>query len=115
MYVEDLGYDPEAVGILCSRTAHLPMLAARLSALGLASAVVRGDGFSFTDRGVIRLSTLHSSKGLDFPVVLMYLPELPPAREIDPAYQERLWRNLVYVAMTRGMDVLEIFRSPETV
>ena len=107
MYVADLGYEAEALGILCSRTAHLPLLAEKLTAVGLKSAVVRGDGFSFSDRGVVRLSTLHSSKGLDFPVVLMYLPEMPPAREIDPAYQERLFRNLVYVAMTRGMDVVE--------
>ncbi len=88
------------------------MMAEKLSAVGLKSAVVRGDDFSFTDRGVVRLSTLHSSKGLDFPVVLMYLPELPPAREIDPAYQERLWRNLIYVAMTRGMDVVEVYADP---
>jgi superfamily I DNA/RNA helicase len=59
----------------------------------------------------VRLSTLHSSKGLDFPVVLMYLPEMPPAKEIDPPYQDRLYRNLQYVAMTRGMDVVEIFGS----
>ena len=113
MYVQDLGYESEAVGVLCSRTAHLAMMAEKLAAVGLKSAVVRKDAFSFTDRGVVRLSTLHSSKGLDFPVVLMYLPELPPAREIDPAYQERLWRNLVYVAMSRGMDVVEIFKNPE--
>lgn len=59
MYVQDLGYDPEAIGILCSRTAHLSMMSQKLACVGLNSAVVLGDGFSFTDRGVVRLSTLH--------------------------------------------------------
>ena len=111
MYISDLGYDPEAVGILCSRTSHLELIAGKLTTAGLASAVVKAGDFEFSRRGVVRLSTLHSSKGLDFPVVLMYLPEMPPAKEIDPPYQDRLYRNLQYVAMTRGMDVVEIFGS----
>jgi hypothetical protein len=111
MYIEDLGYDAEAVGVLCSRTSHLTMMAEKLAAIGLDSAVVKGDSFDFARRGVVRLSTLHSSKGLDFPVVLMYVPELPPAKEIDPPYQDRLYRNLQYVAMSRGMDVVERFGS----
>jgi hypothetical protein len=73
---ERLGYESEATGILCSRTDYLAMMAGKLAAVGLQSAVVRGDGFSFTDRGVARL-----------------------------------WRNLVYVAMSRGMDVVERFSS----
>ena len=111
MYVADLGYDAESVGILCSRTGHLSMMAEKLISVGLESAAVKHGEFTFDRRGVVRLSTLHSSKGLDFPVVLMYVPELPPAREIDPPYQERLHRNLQYVAMTRGMDVVERFES----
>ncbi len=111
MYISDLGYDPEAVGILCSRTAHLTLIAGKLAAAGMESAMVKDGEFQFSRRGVVRLSTLHSSKGLDFPVVLMYLPEMPPVKEIDPPYQDRLYRNLQYVAMTRGMDVLEIFGS----
>ncbi|MDF1569671.1 MAG: UvrD-helicase domain-containing protein [Spirochaetaceae bacterium] len=109
MYIEELGYDAEAVGVLCSRTSHLRMMAEKLAGVGLDSAVVKDSGFEFHRRGVVRLSTLHSSKGLDFPIVLMYVPELPPAKEIDPPYQDRLYRNLQYVAMSRGMDVVERF------
>ena len=111
MYVDDLGYRPESVGVLCSRTAHLEIIAGKLAEVGLESAVIKGADFEFSGAGTVRLSTLHSSKGLDFPVVLMYLPELPPAREIDPPYQDRLYRNLQYVAMSRGMDVVEIFEK----
>ena len=109
MYIQELGYDAEAVGVLCSRTNHLTMMAEKLAAIGLESAVVKDGAFDFARRGVVRLSTLHSSKGLDFPIVLMYVPELPPAKEIDPPYQDRLYRNLQYVAMSRGMDVVERF------
>ncbi len=111
MYISDLGYDPEALGILCARSSHLEMMSEKLSSAGFDSALVKAGDFDFARRGVVRLSTLHSSKGLDFPVVLMYLPELPPAREIDPPYQDRLYRNLQYVAITRGMDAVEIFTN----
>ena len=53
--------------------------------------------------------TLHSSKGLDFPVVLLYLPSLPPRTEYDGKTGETLVRNLIYVAMTRAMDNLNVF------
>ncbi|MCK5736841.1 MAG: ATP-dependent helicase, partial [Spirochaetaceae bacterium] len=38
MYISGLGYDPESVGILCSRTAHLNLIAEKLAAAGLDSA-----------------------------------------------------------------------------
>ena len=100
---------PESLGILCSRNAALTRIAGKLDALGIACALVRDENFSFARPGAVRLSTLHSAKGLEFDAVLIYLPELPPAREIDPAYQTRLYANLIYVAMTRAREALEIF------
>ena len=58
---------------------------------------------------MLRLSTLHSSKGMDFPVVLLYLPSLPAGAEYDEKASESLARNLIYVAMTRAMDNLNVF------
>jgi superfamily I DNA/RNA helicase len=55
------------------------------------------------------VSTLHSSKGLDFPVVLLYLPSLPSAADYDEKSADSLARNLIYVAMTRAMDNLNVF------
>lgn len=100
---------PESVGILCSRSAGLGLIAGKLEALGIDSLPVRHETFSFDRPGAVRLSTLHSAKGLEFEAVFIYLPELPPAREIDPAYQTRLYRNLIYVAVTRARDSLEVF------
>jgi len=70
---------------------------------------VRDDDFSFRQQGTIRLSTMHSSKGLDFAVVLLYLPALPARESYDDATASFLARNLVYVAMTRAMDNLNVF------
>jgi hypothetical protein len=57
--------------------------------------------FSFRPAGRIRISTLHSSKGLDFPVVLLYLPCLHRRKAYDEQQTERLLRNLVCVGITR--------------
>ena len=54
-------------------------------------------------------STLHSSRGLDFPVVLPYLPSLPTRGECDEKASESLARNLIYVAISRAMDKLKLF------
>ncbi len=70
---------------------------------------IRDEDFSFKETGTIRLSTLHSSKGLDFAVVLLYLPTLPPRGDFDERAGQGIVRNLLYVAMTRAMDNLNVF------
>ena len=55
------------------------------------------------------MSTLHSSKGLDFPVVMLYLPSLQWRNDYERDEMEKLLRNLVYVGLTRGMDNINVF------
>jgi superfamily I DNA/RNA helicase len=62
-------------------------------------------------RGLIRLSPLHSAKGLDFPVVLLYLPYLQGAAGLDRRLQDSQRRNLIYVGLTRAMDHLDLLLS----
>ena len=81
----------------------------RLAAAGCQGVDITEDPFSFHDSDRVRISTLHSSKGLDVPVVLMYLPYLPRREHLDETQGDRLVRNLVYVGMTRAMDNLNIF------
>ena len=68
--------------------------------------------FQFTDSGAVRLSTLHSSKGLDFPVVLLYLPYLQWHESYDRDATEALLRNLIFVGITRAMENLSVFACP---
>jgi ATP-dependent exoDNAse (exonuclease V) beta subunit len=50
---------------------------------------------------------------LDFPVVLLYLPSLPTGGEYGEKAADSLARNLIYVAMTRAMDNLNVFLMEE--
>ena len=80
-----------------------------LDAIDVPRVKVNSEEFDFTKRGSVNISTLHSCKGLDFPVVLIYLPELTRLERYSDAQGEQLLRNLVYTGMTRAMDHLNIF------
>ena len=110
IFLSVLGYTPENICIVVPRDEDLQNLSERLSADGLSLVDIRGKGFSFSEAGTIRLTTMHSAKGLDFPVVLLYLPQFHVMNSsLDPATSDRMARNLIYVAMTRAMDHLNVF------
>ncbi len=52
---------------------------------------------------------MHSSKELDFPVILLFLPEIVRYNRFSPETEESLAVNLIYVALTRAMDHLNVF------
>ena len=109
LFIDRLGYDPENITILAPTKTDLATMGDMLGHAGYRHANIRDDDFSFAQQKIIRLSTLHSSKGLDFAVVLLYLPTLPPRTDYDEKSGEALVRNLLYVAMTRAMDNLNVF------
>ena len=76
---------------------------------GYETCTITGRDFDFTDAGRVRISTLHSSKGLDFPVVFLYLPYLHRRHHYGEEEEELMLRNLVYVGITRAMDNVLIF------
>ena len=67
--------------------------------------------FSFSDTKKIRLCTLSSCKGLDFPVVLFAAHSL---RIFHGEQAELRHSNMIYVALTRAMEKLEIFSRKGT-
>ncbi len=109
LFVDTLGYDPENVAVLAPTRGDVARVAQLLERSGRRGISIRDEAFSFATGGAVRLSTLHSSKGLDFPVVLLYLPALPAPGDWDEAAGDTLARNLIYVAMTRAMDNLSVF------
>jgi superfamily I DNA/RNA helicase len=109
LFIERLGYDPENLAVLAPTKTDLAAIGDMLGHAGYQNANIRDEDFSFKHENTIRLSSLHSSKGLDFPVVLLFLPSLPPRTEYDGRESEKLVRNLLYVAMTRAMDNLNVF------
>jgi superfamily I DNA/RNA helicase len=118
LFTVTLGYEPQNIGILVPSNDDVSFVRDRLAPLGLELANIRDPAFSFDSVGAVRVSTLHSAKGLDFPVVLLFL-DRPPffGSGYDDESVERMSANLVYVAMTRAMDHLNVFalHKPESV
>jgi len=72
------------------------------------------DTDSFDDQAQIVLMTLHSAKGLEFPVVFLGGMEegmLPHSRSLMDAQSLEEERRLCYVGMTRAQDVLILTRA----
>ncbi len=111
LFIEEMGYDPENICVLVPRRRELQTIAEALDNEGYDAEDIRADEFSFESRGKVRISTLHSSKGLDFPVVLIYLPYLHRRHYYDDEQTETLLRNLVFVGLTRAMDNLNVFMT----
>ena len=109
LFLRKLRYDPENVGILVPSNDDASAVERILSGHGYQVVNIKNDGFGFEDTGRVRVSTIHSSKGLDFPVVLLYLPRAPKTGDYDEQASETLRRNLIYVGMTRAMDNLNVF------
>lgn len=110
LLVRRLGYSPESIAVLVPLGDDVALVRGRLEEAGYASSDIRDRSFEFAGEGGVRVSTLHSSKGLDFPVVLLFLYRAPYfGAAFDEASTELMTRNLVYVAMTRAMDQLAVF------
>lgn len=109
LFLNELCYDPENLCILVPSSRDIEPLQQQLETAGCSSHDLRSDEFSFKSRGVIRISTMHSSKGLDFPVVLLNLHSPPQVAGTTPQQRSQMRRNLIYVSMTRAMDQLNIF------
>jgi hypothetical protein len=105
-----LGYDPENICVLAPSADDVQLLIVRLAESGHTAEDIREKNFDFARPGSLRVSTFHSSKGLDFPVILMLLCRPPyTGSGFDDAVHDRMTRNLIYVAATRAMDQLCVF------
>jgi DNA helicase IV len=109
-----LGYDPENICILAPSGDDVKLVLGRLAESGHSAIDIRDRNFDFANEGKVRVSTFHSAKGLDFPVILMFLYRPPyTGAGFDDTTQGRMMRNLIYVAATRAMDQLCVFTLAE--
>ncbi|MBN2656056.1 MAG: AAA family ATPase [Spirochaetales bacterium] len=113
--IDVLEYDPENIFILVANSAMEKKVARMVYEGGYDTVNIKDDAFDFLNSGQIRISSFHSGKGLDMPVVLLFLPRIFSANEesLDDATSERMLRNLIYVCMTRAMDMLNLFMKDE--
>jgi len=102
--------DQENICILVPSNKDVDSVQEVIEAAGYASSDLRENTFSFEDKNVIRISTLHSSKGLDFHIVLLLLRRSPfTGRVFDNDSLAKMKRNLIYVSLTRAMGRVNVF------
>ncbi|MDY0289670.1 MAG: 3'-5' exonuclease [Sphaerochaeta sp.] len=105
-----LEYERENICILTPSKQDFPLIRTALEQAGHTVSEVLDKAFTFEEGGSIRMSTLHSAKGLDFPVVLLCLGGEPKVQsQYDTKANEQLLRNLIYVSLTRALDHLNLF------
>ena len=110
-----LGYAPENIAVLAPMKNFLKKADRLLSEAGIATCSVMDEDFDFETTEGVRLSTMHSAKGLEFPVVFLLLPMVLGTKGIDEEESAARMRNLVYVSMTRAMDNLQVFTTADGV
>ncbi len=113
--IDVLEYDPENIFILVANTSMEKKVSRMVFETGYETVNVKDDAFDFLNSREIRVSPFHSSKGLDMPVVLLFLPKLfaTNAESFSDNTTETMQRNLLYVCMTRAMDMLNVFMKDE--
>ncbi|HBE45202.1 MAG TPA: hypothetical protein DDW17_07100, partial [Deltaproteobacteria bacterium] len=100
----DKGISPEEILVLGLSRTDMGNLEEWLQDAGIPAQLLGGRGRA----GVIRLSTIHSSKGLDAEFVLILKTHELEKRD------EAEGRRLLYIAMTRAKTELYIFYSEES-
>jgi superfamily I DNA/RNA helicase len=103
------GRAPGEIVVLCRSRPQMKPFERALAARGIAHDAMRAEGFRRFDWGAphVRLLTLHSAKGLEFPLVFVTgLQSMPMGRE---THEEAV--RLLYVAMTRATHELILSAS----
>lgn len=109
IYHEDLGYELHNIAVIVpSLKSGGKSLITKIESAGYKTSFVNDD-FDFNSERSIRVTTLQNCKGLDFPVVMLYLPFVYKSTNYDDEVAHEMEKNLLYVACTRAMDNLDIF------
>lgn len=108
-----LNYAEENICIIANQKSKLEKLQTLLDEkLGIESSLINDD-FDFGKTTGIRLCTMQTCKGLDFPVVLFLADHRLYGAELHTVYDEDTFMtqqfNMVYVALTRAMEMLYVY------
>jgi len=108
-FINVLGYDPENITVLAPFDKQVEEISGLLMEAGYPTQDIRKKEFDFKSTRGVRVSTLHSAKGVEFPVVMLHIPVLAKPKSMAPKAVMEHNFNLVYVALTRAMDNLQLF------
>ncbi len=111
---EYLDYDPANICVLAPENGEVKLVIERLASVGISAENPKDDAFSFERESTVRVTTFHSAKGLDFPVVFLLLNRKPyTGSGYEHEVADGMTRNLIYVGMTRAMEHLDVFTLEE--
>ncbi|NBB91334.1 MAG: AAA family ATPase [Spirochaetes bacterium] len=113
-FVSTLGYDPENVAVLTAFSDGVSRIRNVLKEAGYETVDIREKSFDFESTRGVRVSTMHSAKGVEFPVVMLYAPSLRRPDGVSSRAADEQGFNLFYVAITRAMDNLQLFLPAAT-
>jgi len=114
-FLDRLGYAPENIAVLVPFRNFMKKADRLLAEAGLETCAVTEEEFDFQTSSGVRLSTMHSAKGLEFPVVFLLLPVVTGDKAVADDEAVTRMRNLVYVSLTRAMDNLQVFTTKAAV
>lgn len=104
-----LSYELENICILTPSKQDFPAILQHVKQAGMEINEMLCPSFSFTEQQGIRLSTIHSAKGVEFPLVLLCLTSLPSNLSgYEKAEQDEILKNLVHVGITRSSEQLVV-------
>lgn len=112
-YCKVLDYDPASLAILAPSRQNLDDIRSKLEEKQYTVTLVQDSSEWMNEKG-IRLCTIQSAKGLDFPVVITVIPKLPFDQKIDDETRHAQKASLVYVAITRAMENLTVILPKNT-
>ena len=110
---DTLDYEPESLAVLTLFDREVEAFSAVAHGMGVNTADVRHTDFDFETTEGVRVSTVREAKGIEFPVVILLMPDVEFLQKHDTPRYRRLFRNLVYVALTRPMDYLVIMTTED--
>jgi superfamily I DNA/RNA helicase len=109
-----LRYEEENICIFANQKSKLEKIQGMLDKeLGVNSFQIDNPDFDFSETKGIRLCTMQNCKGLDFPVVLFLADHRIQGAEQGSVFDSETYYeqqyNMVYVCLTRAMEMLHIF------
>ena len=114
LFLKSLDYSPENIAVIVPMNDDVKFVINGLHEAGIEAVNIHPHAFDFASENTVRVSTLHSAKGLDFPVVFLFLPRRPwCGNGYGEDAVERMTRSLIYVGVTRAMEHLNVFTLEE--
>ena len=116
LYLNALATVPENICIICPKKGPLETMKNRIEKELNVSTVFIDESINFAQAEGIKLCTMQSCKGLDFPLVMILIPDnkIPlPIEGLDDNTRDEQEHNLIYVSLTRAMEMLDIYMVRE--